>query len=98
MARRRGVDPSVGGFQELVVGVSGLDPSIDADLEKLADLIISRQGGDVGLACCSASAALAALLAEQAASPVRLCVGPSRMPRWLSTMRPTLVFVEATSR
>ena len=35
---------------------------IDADLEKLADLLISRQGGDVGFACDSASAALAALL------------------------------------
>ena len=63
------MDPGVGDFQELVGG-SGLDPSIDADLEKLADLLISRQGDDVGFACDSASAVLAALLGEQAASPV----------------------------
>ena len=53
------VGPGVGGFRELV-GESGLDPSTDADLEELVDPIIPRQVGDVGFACGSTSAALAA--------------------------------------
>ena len=58
------------GSRELI-GESSFDPSIDADLEELADLIISRQGRDVESgACGSAPAALAALLGEQVASPV----------------------------
>jgi len=63
------MDPGVGDFRELV-GESGLDPSTDADLEELLGLIISQQVGDVGFACGSASAALAAVLGGQAALPV----------------------------
>ena len=63
------MDPGVGDFREFV-GESGLDPSTDADLEELLDLVIPRQVGDVGFACGSTSAALAAVLGGQVASPV----------------------------
>ena len=101
-ARRRGVNPGVGGFRE-VVGESGLDPSSGADLEKLANLNISRQGGDVGFACGFVSAALAALLGGQAASPVsgpfRGCAGGSpRCGRHLCVVAATSRWWTPTSR
>ena len=43
---------------------------IDARLEELADRLISQQGNELDVTCSgSVSAALAALLSEQAASP-----------------------------
>ena len=53
----------MGDFREFV-GESGLNPSTDADLEELLDLVISRQVDDDGFACGSASAALAAVLGD----------------------------------
>ena len=92
------MDPGVGVFEES--GRESDQDLMDAYLEDLADRLVSQQGGDLGFVDGdSVSAALAALLGEQAVSLVGGSFDDTSMThRWLSTTQPTLVFVAVTSR